>query len=297
MALAGALLGAAALIFLVVVNSRLKRLQRQQRVILGNRGETDLIGHIADLDEKVDHLRLALEDLAVSAKDHEVRIDGCLARIGMVRFDAYEDLGGRQSTSVAFLDSRETGVVVTTVVSREFARMYVKMVKDGRPDVPLAPEETEALDQARARGAAPFTVRPRLEQILQERGVTTAEPETGDEDQPDADEEEAALRALERENRRRVRRGLPALDELPPAPSSLGWSAFQLPPRQGNDDGPPEVPDAGEEPVDKDVTAEGPLEPPPASDLELDAADDAWALEWEDAPATRDRRRAAEGDG
>ena len=48
---------------------------------------------------------MALEDLTLAARDHDVRIDGTLSRVGIVRFDAYHDLGGRQSTAVAFLNA------------------------------------------------------------------------------------------------------------------------------------------------------------------------------------------------
>lgn len=276
MALAAAILAAAALVLLVVLSGRVKRLQRQQRVILGNRGETDIVGHVADLDEKVDNLRAAMEDLTVTAKDHEVRIDGCLTRVGMIRFDAYEDLGGRQSTSVAFLDSRENGLVLTTVVSREFARMYVKSIKDGQADVPLAPEETEALDQARAKWAGPFVVRPRLEQILDDKGVEIVESEPSEEP-GDPDEEEVALRALERENRRRSRRGLLPLDELPPAPSTRGWAGVPLA-AEGT-----ETAEAGQTP--QDGPAEVPAVTGPAPESEADDGEHVWAPDWEDAPS------------
>jgi hypothetical protein len=212
-----------AVVFVFILNRRVKALLRNQHVIMGSRGSVDIVGHVAGIDEKLDHLRSALQDMALAARDHEVRIDGCLARTGLVRFDAVEDLGGRQSTSVAFLDANDTGVVVTTVVSREFARMYVKALKEGRSDIPLAPEEIEAFDQARARSAVPFTVRPRLEDLI--RGK---EPAASDA-QPDlipvegTEESAAAARALERENRRRKRLGMAPLDELPPAPSTLGW--------------------------------------------------------------------------
>jgi hypothetical protein len=231
---------------------------------------------------------MAIEDLAITAKDHEVRIDGCLARVGIIRFDAYEDLGGRQSTSVAFLDSRENGVVVTTVVSREFARMYVKTLKDGRADIPLAPEETEAFDQARAGGGAPFTVRPRLERILEEKGIQIGEPAAETPAPTDAEEEsEAALRALERENRRRLRRGLPPLEELPPAPSTLGWAQLQRSAGRA----------AEAALLEDDGTAEIPPELPPASDLELDETEGSdWAPEWEDLPP-RESATSPRGEG
>jgi hypothetical protein len=149
--------------------------------------------------------------------------DGTLSRIGVVRFDAYQDLGGRQSSAVAFLNSLGNGVVITTVVSRDFARMYVKLLKDGAADIPLAPEEMEAVDQA--RGAGPFTIRPRVETSSNGYAAT-----------PEADAEMAALlsagvpgrrppsdREVARENRRRKRRGLPPVVETV-TPSATGWA-------------------------------------------------------------------------
>ena len=126
---------------LYLVFRRLQRYHRNQYVIMGSRGNVDIVEHVAALDDKMANMRVALEDLTLVARDHDVRIDGTLSRIGVVRFDAYQDLGGRQSAAVAFLNALGNGVVITTVVSRDFARMYVKLIKDGTPDIPLAPEE------------------------------------------------------------------------------------------------------------------------------------------------------------
>ena len=146
-----------------LVYVRLQRFQRNQHVIMGSRGTVDIVEHVTSLDEKLNNIRTVVEDLTLAARDHEVRIDNCLSRVGIVRFDAYHDLGGRQSTAVAFLNALEDGVIITTVVSRDFARMYMKLIKEGKADTPLTPEEVEALNQARARGNAPFTIRPRVE--------------------------------------------------------------------------------------------------------------------------------------
>ena len=221
--LAAVALGLAALslllgIFLFRIS---RRLQHDQRVILGPRGEEDIIQHVTGMDEKMNNLRVALEDLTLAARDHEVCIDGCLSRVGIVRFDAYHDLGGRQSSSVALLDAKETGLVITTVVSREFARIYVKNIRNGQPDIPLAPEEIEAVDQARARGNAPFTIRPRMGS---DAGDGSEEAYAA---QQEEERREAAARALERENRRRKRQGLPPLTESPPVPSMLGWPKIE----------------------------------------------------------------------
>ncbi len=297
-AAAGALLALVGLALIFTLRRTVRTLQRNQRIIFGTRGETDLVGHVADLDQQVGNLRMALEDLAVTAKDHEVRIDGCLARVGMVRFDAYEDLGGHQSTAVCFLDSDQNGVVVTTVVSRDFARTYVKTLKAGESDVPLAPEETEAFEQANVKGAAPFTVRPRLEKLRQDRGMEYEQPEAEPElETEDEDQQGIALRALERENRRRVRRGLPPLEALPPAPSTLGWHG--LPTASQPDNGARAAEGRDAEEVENAEYAEAdpgsPAEPEePAASHEKEQsrrlqAEDTFEFEWE--PGFREARR------
>jgi hypothetical protein len=211
----------AACVGLYLVFRRLQRYHRNQYVIMGSRGDVDIVQHVAAIDDKVANMRVALEDLMLVARDHDVRIDGALSRIGVVRFDAYQDLGGRQSAAVAFLNSPGNGVVITTVVSRDFARMYVKLLKDGVADIPLAPEETEAVEQA--RGTAPFTIKPRVEASANGQPI------------PEVDAETAAMlsgglpgrrppsdRELDRENRRRKRQGLPPVVETV-TPSATGW--------------------------------------------------------------------------
>ena len=217
---------AAAGVGLGLVYVRLQRYQRNQHVIMGSRGTVDIVEHVTSLDDKLNNIRTVVEDLTLAARDHEVRIDNCLSRVGIVRFDAYQDLGGRQSTAVAFLNAVEDGVIITTVVSRDFARMYVKLIRDGKADIPLAPEEVQALDQARSRGNAPFTIRPRVEgkdanTPLSEDDVAAGLglPLVGGIPGP----RPSVDRVLDRENRSRKRRGLPLLDELP-VPSALGWT-------------------------------------------------------------------------
>lgn len=210
---------------LYLVFRRLQRFHRNQHVIMGSRGNVDIVEHVSAMDEKLANMRVALEDLTLVARDHDVRIDGTLARIGVVRFDAYQDLGGRQSAAVAFLNSQGAGVVITTVVSRDFARMYVKLLKDGVPDIPLAPEEQEAVDQA--RGAGPFTIKPRVDAKsvkIPEIDVDTAEMlSSGLPGRRPASERE-----VDRENRRRKRQGLPPVVETVTA-SATGWGDPETP--------------------------------------------------------------------
>jgi hypothetical protein len=244
LAIVALIVAAAAGTGLGLVYRLLRRYRMNQHVIMGSRGNVDIVEHVAGVDEKVANMRVALEDLTLAARDHDVRIDGALSRVGIVRFDAYQDLGGRQSSSVAFLNAGGDGVVITSVVSRDFARIYVKLIKDGAPDIPLAPEETEAV--AQARGSAPFTIKPRIEPSR----VDTGRIESG---RPDATVESATLgakgtraladgvpianglpgirndgaRDLARENRRRVRQGLRPLEGKAMSPG--GWDVPETP--------------------------------------------------------------------
>jgi Protein of unknown function (DUF4446) len=215
---------------LALVYRQLRGYRRNQHVIMGSRGSVDIVEHVSALDEKLANMRVALEDLTLAARDHDVRIDGTLSRVGIVRFDAYQDLGGRQSTAIAFLNSLGDGVVITTVVSRDFARIYVKLIKEGTPDIALAPEESEAV--AQARGTAPFTIRPRVEGAIDKDAKVSDDLRAPVEGAPMAAGlpglRGSGARELARENRKRQRQGLPPIQGKA-LPAAGGWDEPETP--------------------------------------------------------------------
>jgi hypothetical protein len=150
-ALAGAGVALVALLWVVVLSLKLRRLRAAQRTILAG-GETDLAAHAASLQEAFVQLRDWVEEVAaglegrVSGAEH--RMEGCIAHTSVVRYDAMNELSGQQSSTVALLDERRTGVVISSILHRDQARLYVKQVRDGQPDRELSPEEQEAVDSA-----------------------------------------------------------------------------------------------------------------------------------------------------
>ena len=74
-----------------------------------------------------------------------------LSRASVVRYDAYEGAGGRQSASVAFLDSSRTGIVLSAIQGRDYARVYIKELDQGKAVIALSPEEQEAVERAMAQ--------------------------------------------------------------------------------------------------------------------------------------------------
>ena len=75
---------------------------------------------------------------------------GALRHLSVVRYDAFEDMGGHLSWSLALLDDSGDGVVLTSIHGRSDARTYAKNVAGWRSDQQLSPEEEEALSGARA---------------------------------------------------------------------------------------------------------------------------------------------------
>jgi hypothetical protein len=138
-----------ALVLAAVVAVRLRRLRRAQAAVLGEGGAQDLVAHAASLQDDFRALRDWMEDIAAALDRRmvtaEERLDGAIAYRALVRYDAYNEMSGHQSTSIALLDARRDGVVLSSIHHREQARLYAKQVRDGRAEIELSPEETEAV--------------------------------------------------------------------------------------------------------------------------------------------------------
>ena len=151
--------GALALVSLGVTLTlaiRLRRVRSDQRLVLGDRSAEDVVAHAASLERDFvalnEQVGEMVEGLARRMDVAEQRLDGAIAFRALVRYDAYGEMSGQQSTSVALLDASRSGVVVTSIHHRDQARLYVKQVRDGAGELELSPEEAEAVRLAVAEG-------------------------------------------------------------------------------------------------------------------------------------------------
>jgi Protein of unknown function (DUF4446) len=127
----------------------LRRTRAAQRVLLGG-GTADLVDFAVSLQARIDDLHRAVDEVAAGLARVDRRVDDCLARTSIVRYDAISGLGGHQSASLALLDAGRTGVVVSAIQGRDYARIYVKELERGKASIALSPEEREAVDRAMA---------------------------------------------------------------------------------------------------------------------------------------------------
>lgn len=139
---------AAAVVIAVLAFSRLTGVRRAQEVLLGGDAKADVVEFAVSLQGRIDDLHRAVDEVAAALARVDRRVDGTFSRAALVRYDAYEDTGGHQSASMALLDSERSGIVLTAIQGRDYARVYVKQLDRGRTSIALSPEEQQAVERA-----------------------------------------------------------------------------------------------------------------------------------------------------
>jgi hypothetical protein len=99
---------------------------------------------------KIDRLEQAVRTLNKTDKRQQLSIDGSVQHVSLLRYDAFEDVGGRLSFSCAMLDEHGSGVVLTSINGRQETRVYAKPISEGRSGYNLSSEEEQAIRQALA---------------------------------------------------------------------------------------------------------------------------------------------------
>lgn len=98
-----------------------------------------------NVDKNFSTIRKELEEI------REKQLD-TLQKVGFIRFDAFRDIGGELSFSLALLNGKNEGIVISSLYGREGSRVYGKPVKDGSSSFPLSDEEKEAINRALGGG-------------------------------------------------------------------------------------------------------------------------------------------------
>ena len=148
-AIAAAAVAVVAVVVAALALSKLRRVREAQKVLLGT-GKDDLVDFAVSLQGRIDDLHRAVDEIAAGLSRVDRRVDTAVSKTSLVRYDAYEGAGGHQSASIALLDAGRSGVVVSAIQGRDYARIYVKELDRGRPNVALSPEEEEAVERAMA---------------------------------------------------------------------------------------------------------------------------------------------------
>jgi hypothetical protein len=148
-AIAAAALAVIALVACAALAMTVRKLRSSQRLVIGEQGERDVVAHAAAMQDAFEALREYVEDVAARLDGRlagaEAALHGTIAHRALVRYDAYNELSGQQSMSIALLDDAQSGIVLSCIHHRDQARVYAKQVRGGRGELELSPEEAQAV--------------------------------------------------------------------------------------------------------------------------------------------------------
>lgn len=136
------------LLLLALLSWKLFSLRRRLRFIFRGPRATDLEVLIQQFVEEAQQAQETASQTLVSLRQIEKALPGYLRNIGLVHYDAFEDVGGQMSFSLALLNDEGTGVILTSLYGRNSCNTYAKGVEQGKPTIPLSEEEQQALQLA-----------------------------------------------------------------------------------------------------------------------------------------------------
>lgn len=142
--------GVALIAFLVAIflGMRVRKMRREYMVLRGDGGEVDLLRAVGRTRKLLEVLDQRVATVAAAQEEASAAWRFALQRFHMVRYDAFEDMGGRLSFSAALLDDHGDGVVITSINGRTETRTYAKPIVNLDSEHNLSDEERAAIEGA-----------------------------------------------------------------------------------------------------------------------------------------------------
>ena len=153
LALVGVVVGVVGVVLAALAWFRLARLQRSYDLLSVVEGRENYVDVLARTREEFGELTMDVHELNKRVEGVRADLTLALRHVSVIRYDAYGDMAGRYSFSAALLDDTGDGLIITSIHGRQETRSYLKGIAQGRPDIPLSPEEEEAVKMAKG-GAA-----------------------------------------------------------------------------------------------------------------------------------------------
>lgn len=133
------------IVIIIKTNNQNKRYKKMlEKLGNGNNIEQDIITYV----EKVENVEKQNEEIINYCQNIDNNIRKCVQKIGMVRYNAFQDTGSNLSFAVALLDAKNTGIVVNGIYSRDCSNIYSKPIENGKSNFVLSEEEKEAISLA-----------------------------------------------------------------------------------------------------------------------------------------------------
>ena len=136
------------LILILIQFSKLNKLQKKYAKFMKGKDAKSLEQEIEGLYDDNDYIKKEAEKNRKDIKDIQKRMEYCYQKLGVVKYDAFSQMGGQLSFCLALLNEKDDGFILNSVQSSEGCYTYTKEVKKGECAITLGEEEKKALDQA-----------------------------------------------------------------------------------------------------------------------------------------------------
>jgi biopolymer transport protein ExbB/TolQ len=136
------------IVIMILQNNRIRKITRKYEKFMTGKNAKSLEKEIMGLADDNSYLREAIDANSSSIKNVSDRLEKAYQKAGVVKYNAFEQMGAQLSYSIALLDADNDGFILNSVHSTDGCYSYAKEIKDGKCDITLGKEEQEALLEA-----------------------------------------------------------------------------------------------------------------------------------------------------
>lgn len=138
-----------AIIFFFILNFRLGKMIKKYNFFMQSLGDKDVEQLMTYYLNEMEKLKNTVHgNMNERIKEIEAKLPYCVQNVGIVNYNAFENVGNEMSFSIAALNDRQNGYILTGIYSREHSYVYTKEIRNGKPQKELSKEEVEALNRA-----------------------------------------------------------------------------------------------------------------------------------------------------
>ena len=143
-----AILSLILLIYAIVLSSKLAKISKSRSTRLAEGQAGDIADCLTDHADMLTKFNSRMDEINSNQVELNSDLQKCLRRIGIIRFNAFDDVGGEQSFALALLDANKNGVIISNLYGRQDSRLYAKGIVNGNGERALSEEERKALEKA-----------------------------------------------------------------------------------------------------------------------------------------------------
>jgi hypothetical protein len=145
------------LMIICMQGAKLSKLKKKYEILSSNREGKNIEEVIHEYYQKIDHLDIRMNQMDALVETIQQKLLYSIQKVGLVQYNAFDDVGGSLSFSIALLDEQNNGFIITSIYSRNSSALYGKPIKKGKSAHTLSAEEMQALDRAKNRSLDEYT--------------------------------------------------------------------------------------------------------------------------------------------